>query len=319
VRYLRRAHTWAPLFACLLLIACGTGQAAAPTLTPAASVVASRTLSPAPTPTASPTPAATPEPTPAPTPEPTPVPTPAPTPTISPQPIAIGHSPPYTIAIDPGHGGPNYTGAVATDTDGNVWIEKDLNLDVAKRVQVLLTQAGYNVVMLRTSDSTLTNFDPNDYWGSVKQEAQARVDLANASQADALVAIHFNGWTDASQAGPEAYCDPDRSFAANSCQLASLIQQTLVNDIRADGYDVNDRGLKNDSGVNGPASDPHSWDLGTNADFRPSLMPGTIVETLFLSNPGDLAYIRRAEALDVIAGAYAKGIESYFSWLNGGQ
>jgi len=319
VRYLRRAHTWAPLFAFLLLIACGAGQAAAPTLTPAASDVASRTLSLAPTPTASPTSAATSEPTPAPTPEPTPVPTPAPTPTISPQPIAIGHSPPYTIAIDPGHGGPNYTGAVATDTDGNVWIEKDLNLDVAKRVQVLLTQAGYNVVMLRTSDSTLTNFDPNDYWGSVKQEAQARVDLANASQADALVAIHFNGWTDASQAGTEAYCDPERSFAANSCQLASLIQQTLVNDVRADGYDVNDRGLKNDSGVNGPASDPHSWDLGTNADFRPSLMPGTIVETLFLSNPGDLAYIRRAEALDVIAGAYAKGIESYFSWLNGGQ
>ena len=319
MRYLRRAHTWAPLFAFLLLIACGAGQAAAPTLTPAASDVASRTLSLAPTPTASPTSAATSEPTPAPTPEPTPVPTPAPTPTISPQPIAIGHSPPYTIAIDPGHGGPNYTGAVATDTDGNVWIEKDLNLDVAKRVQVLLTQAGYNVVMLRTSDSTLTNFDPNDYWGSVKQEAQARVDLANASQADALVAIHFNGWTDASQAGTEAYCDPERSFAANSCQLASLIQQTLVNDVRADGYDVNDRGLKNDSGVNGPASDPHSWDLGTNADFRPSLMPGTIVETLFLSNPGDLAYIRRAEALDVIAGAYAKGIESYFSWLNGGQ
>ncbi len=266
-------------------------------------------------PTASPTPTASL----APTPEPTPVPTPAPTPTISPLPIALDHAPPYAIAIDPGHGGPNYTGAAAQDSDGNWWVEKDLNLDVAQRVQALLTQAGYNVVMLRTSDATLTNFDPNDYWGSVKQEAQARVDVANVSQADALVAIHFNGWTDASQAGTEAYCDPDRSFAANSCQLASLIEQTLVNDIRADGYDVNDRGLKNDSDVNGPTSDPHSWDLGMNADFRPSLMPGTIVETLFLSNPDDLAYIRKTEALDVIAGAYAKGIESYFGWLNGGQ
>jgi N-acetylmuramoyl-L-alanine amidase len=257
-------------------------------------------------------------PTPAPTPAPTPEPTPAPTPTVSPEPIAINHGPPYTIAIDPGHGGPNYTGAAAQDSDGNWWVEKDLNLDVAQRVQALLTQAGYNVVMLRTSDSTLTNFDPSDYWGSVKQEAQARVDLANAAQADALVAVHFNGWTDGSQAGTEAYCDPDRSFAANSCHLASLIQQALVNDIRPDGYTVEDRGVKNDSGVNGPPSDPHSWDLGTNADFRPSLMPGTIVETLFLSNPGDLGYIREAGALDVIAAAYAKGIESYFSWLNGG-
>jgi N-acetylmuramoyl-L-alanine amidase len=262
-------------------------------------------------PTASPTLTASPKPTPTPTPEPTP--------SISPQPIAINHPPPYTIAIDPGHGGPNYTGAVATDTDGNPWLEKDLNLDVAQRVQVLLTQTGYNVVMLRTSDWTLTNFDPNDYWSSVKREAQARVDVANASQADALVAIHFNSWIDASQAGTEAYCDPDRSFAANSCQLAALIEQALVNDIRADGYDVNDRGLKNDSDVNGPTSDPHSWDLGANTGFRPSLMPGSIVETLFLSNPNDLAYIRKTEALDVIAGAYAKGIETYFSWLNGGQ
>jgi N-acetylmuramoyl-L-alanine amidase len=43
------------------------------------------------------------------------------------------------------------------------------------------------------------------------------------------------------------------------------------------------------------------------------------VETLFLSNPHDLGYIREAGALDVIAGAYAEGIESYFNWLNGGQ
>ncbi len=234
-------------------------------------------------------------------------------------PVAINHGPPYTIAIDPGHGGPIETGAVATDSDGNLWLEKDLNLDVALRVRALLTGAGYNVVMLRTTDSTITNFDPNDFSGSVMRESQARVDEANAAQADALVAIHFNGWIDDSLSGNEAYCDPNRSFAANSCQLASLIQQSLVSDIRADGYAVNDLGVKNDAEVNGNQDDPHSWMLGTNADFSPSVMPGTIVETLFLSNPDELAFIRRPEALDVIAAAYAKGIESYFAWLTGGQ
>jgi N-acetylmuramoyl-L-alanine amidase len=273
-----------------------------------------------PTPTLSPTPTAspTPEPTPAPTPAPTPVPTPAPTPTISPPPIPINHPPPYTIAIDPGHGGPNYTGAVASDSDGNVWREKDLNLDVALRVQVLLTATGYNVLMLRNSDTTITNFDPGDYAGSVMRESQARVDEANVSQADAYVAIHFNGWTDSGQAGAEAYCDPDRSFANESCQLGWMIQQWLVHDIRADGYDVKDRGLKNDAEVNGNPDNPHSWVLGTNANFRPSLMPGTIVEALFLTNPDDLAFIRKPEALDVIAAGYLAGVESYFSWLNGG-
>jgi N-acetylmuramoyl-L-alanine amidase len=47
-------------------------------------------------------------------------------------------------------------------------------------------------------------------------------------------------------------------------------------------------------------------------------MPGTIVEALFLTNADDLAYIRKPEALDVIARAYVEGIESYFTWLNGG-
>jgi N-acetylmuramoyl-L-alanine amidase len=249
---------------------------------------------------------------------PTPVPTPTPSPTVSPPPIPIDHAPPYTIAIDPGHGGPGYTGATAFDSDGNLWLEKDLNLDVAERVQALLTAAGYNVLMLRTSDSTITEFDPNDYAGSVMRESQARVDAANAAQADALIAIHFNGWTNSSEAGAEAYCDPDRSFAGESCQLGWLIEQWLVYDIRADGYNVNDRGLKNDSEVNGNPDNPHSWMLGTNDNFRPSLMPGTIVEALFLTNPDDLAYIRKPEALDVIAKAYVGGVESYFRWLNGG-
>jgi N-acetylmuramoyl-L-alanine amidase len=239
----------------LLVVGCGGGQATTPlTLLPL--VVSTST-------------------TPSATPAPTLDPTSAPTPGLadSSQPVAINHGPPYTIAIDPGHGGSDYTGAVGTDSAGNLWLEKDLNLDVALRLQALLTGAGYNVVMLRTTDSTITNFDPSDYSGSVKRESQARVDEANAAQADALVAIHFNGWIDDSLAGTEAYCDPDRSFADNSCQLASLIQQSLVSGIRANGYAVNDLGVKNDSEVNGNQDDPHSWMLGTNAGFGPSLMP----------------------------------------------
>jgi N-acetylmuramoyl-L-alanine amidase len=298
VPHLRILFCCATGVTCLLVIGCASGQAAAPsTLLP--SIVSTQT-----TPTA----------TSAPTPHATSVPTVA-DPSV---PVATNHTPPYTIAIDPGHGGPDYTGAVATDSNGNLWFEKDLNLAVALRLRELLTGAGYNIVMLRTTDSTITNFDPSDYSGSVMRDSQARVDEANAAQADALVAIHFNGWIDDSLAGTEAYCDPARSFAADSCQLASLIQQSLVSGIRADGYAVNDLGVKNDAEVNGNPDDPHSWMLGTNAGFRPSLMPGTIVETLFLSNPDELAFILRPEGLDVIAAAYAKGIESYFAWLNGG-
>ncbi len=170
--------------------------------------------------------------------------------------------------------------------------------------------------MLRTTDSTLTPFDPNDYRGSLIREAEARVYLANVQEADAYVALHFNGWIEPSQRGTEAYCNPDRSFGEQNCRLAGMIEQSLVQRIREAGYDVNDRGLKNDADVQGPADIEHSWVLGTNPDFSPAMMPGAIIESLFLSNPDDLAFLHRPDALDVIAGAIKDGIDSYFAWLN---
>ena len=109
---------------------------------------------------------------------------------------------------------------------------------------------------------------------------------------------------------------PSRSFGEQSCQLAKMIEQTVVQRIREAGYDVADRGLKNDADVQGPASVEHSWVLGTNPNFSPAQMPGAIIESLFLSNPDDLAFLHKPEALDVIAAAVKEGIDSYFAWLN---
>jgi len=247
---------------------------------------------------------------------PTPPPTPTPSPTVSPTPIPLLHAPPYRIAIEAGHGGPYYSGASAYDDQGYQWIEKDLTLDLSMRVRDLLVAGGYDVTMLRTTDATLTYFDPYDYSGSVIREAEARVYLANAAQADAYVALHFNGWIEPSQRGTEAYCNPDRSFGNESCQLAWMIQQTVVQRIREAGYDVTDRGIKNDADVQGPANVEHSWVLGENPNFSPSMMPGAIIESLFLSNPDDLAFLHKPEALDVIAAAIKEGIDFYFAWLN---
>jgi len=248
------------------------------------------------------------------------VPTPSPTrtwlPTVSPTPIPLLHAPPYRVAIEPGHGGPYYFGATAYDDEGHRWIEKDLTLDLSMRVRDRLLAAGYEVTMLRVSDSTLVNFDPYDYRGSLIREAEARVYLANVQKADAYVALHFNGWIEPSQRGAEAYCNPDRSFGEQSCQLAKMIEQTVVQRIREAGYDLADRGLKNDADVQGPASVEHSWVLGTNPNFSPAQMPGAIIESLFLSNPDDLAFLHKPEALDVIAAAVKEGIDSYFAWLD---
>jgi N-acetylmuramoyl-L-alanine amidase len=220
------------------------------------------------------------------------------------------------VAIEAGHGGQHYWGASARDAAGHLWIEKDLALDVSLRLQVLLAEMGYSTIMVRPGDYTLTEFDPWDYRPSLIAEAQARVDVANDVRADALVSVHFNGWLDASQTGTETYCNPDRSFGHESCALAWYVQDALVRRIREAGYDVNDRGVRNDADVSGDPQNPHSFLLGTNANFRPSLMPGVISEVLFLSSPPDLEFLRRPDALDIIARALAEGIDAYFRWLN---
>lgn len=237
--------------------------------------------------------------------------------TLAPSPVPIHHPPPYMVAIEAGHGGPEYWGASARDSGGHLWIEKDLTLAVSRRLQELLSEAGYRSILIRTEDETLTTWDSANYRASMIAETQERVHRANAVGADVLLSVHFNGWGDASQRGTEAYCNHDRTFAEESCQLARFIQQALVGGIREAGYDVLDRGVKSDDEVNGDPENRHSFVLGANPGFEPSLMPGAIVEALFLSNPDDLEFLRRDDAIDVIAAAFVEGLNSYFEWLNG--
>jgi N-acetylmuramoyl-L-alanine amidase len=239
-----------------------------------------------------------------------PAPAPAPAPVAPPQaaPVEIVHGPPYTVFLEAGHGGPNYIGAANQGL-----LEKDVNLDVSLRLAPLLTAAGYNVVLARSGDYTLGYF-PADTWENRRDEIQRRVDVANAAQADILVSIHFNGGPKYI-GGLEVYYNPDRSFGSANWVLADYSRQGLINHIRATGYNVPDRGVKNDAGVGGCACNPHSWVLGTNNGFRPSMMPGIIAEAMFLSNDYEAQLLWQPGIRQAVAEGYKAGIDSYFGWI----
>ncbi len=223
-------------------------------------------------------------------------------------PVDILHPPPYTVVLDPGHGGPNYIGAANQGL-----LEKDVNLDVALRLGPMLSAAGYNVILTRDGDYTLTEFYA-DTATERRDEIQARVDLANQLQADILVSVHFNGGPKDLN-GLEVYYNPDRSFGFYNYMLADATRQALLGGIRDAGYDVPDRGIKNDALVGGDPRNPHSWLLGTNDGFRPSMMPGIIAEAMFLSNDVEAQQLWRPEMRQAIADGYKRGIDGYFAWL----
>ena len=78
-----------------------------------------------------------------------------------------------TIMIDPGHGGtdPGTVGKMGTR-------EKDITLDLAKRLRERLQKQGYHVLLTREEDATLP--------------LNKRVEMANSGKADLFISLHLN-------------------------------------------------------------------------------------------------------------------------------
>jgi len=187
-------------------------------------------------------------------------------------------------------------------------------MDIAFRLEALLRAAGYETYLIRAGDYAFVSDDP-DNRAFTKADVQVRVDNANVQRADVLVSVHHNGNDDSGQSGTEVYYNPDRPYGYYSFALADVIQQSLVTALKLAGYETRDRGVKNDSEVNGDPNNPHSWILGTNDDFRPSLMPGMIGEALFITNAKDAEQLQKPDIRQAIAEGYKAGIDAYFGWF----
>lgn len=217
------------------------------------------------------------------------------------------------IAISAGHGGPHNTGAVHHDRAGNVdLVEKDLNLDIARRLDALLRDAGYVTVMLRDGDYSVSPEGGAETPEQIRAESQARADIANEHHADVLVVIHHNGSDDPLVSGTEVYYDPERPFGDKSLKLATAIHDALIRRLRFLPYDVADRGIKDDAPIGQRYGQPHTYLFGDSPGFRWTTMPAALGEALFVSNDREADLLQRDRVRDAIASAYRDGIEAYF-------
>lgn len=131
-----------------------------------------------------------------------------PQPTPTPTPI-------HTVCVDPGHGGTD-TGAVYKTIT-----EAQENLNIANRLQTLLTNAGYAVVMTRTT----TDQDPSN---------TDRANTCNTNNADVLVSVHLNGSTDHSidyTMGLYGKTNKDKAWAQkiNSAMILGIANNGITN------------------------------------------------------------------------------------------
>lgn len=206
--------------------------------------------------------------------------------------LASGHSSPVTswaianrvIVIDPGHGGID-PGAVGY---GGMR-EKDIVLEVSKRLQQTLSEAGARVIMTRTSDTDLSTPGSGSLLTRKREDLGKRVALANKSKADLYLSIHVNAFPSSRWRGAQTFYQRDQG---ESKKLAEAIQSELIKIM----------------GNTTRAAKPE--DFFTTRNTR---MPAAIIEIGFISNPAEAKLMKNASYQRKMAQAIYSGIAKYYT------
>ena len=187
-----------------------------------------------------------------------------------------------TIVVDAGHGGDDP--GMVTET----LREKDLNLEIAKRLKNYLEKAGYYVEMTRTEDKGL--YEP----GSKNQKApdmQNRVAFIGEKCPLLTVSIHQNSYPDSAVKGPQVFYYAD---SVEGEKLAKCIQDCMNEKLQVESP----RQAK-----------------GNTTYYLLKKSPGTlnIVECGFMTNPKEAELLQKEEYQKKVAEAVGQGIQEYLS------
>ncbi len=135
-----------------------------------------------------------------------------------------------TVIIDAGHGGDD-GGAIGIDGT----VEKDINLDIALKLEKLLKFYGFDVIMTRTED-IMTCDDGLDSLRKRKvSDIHNRFDVLEKNPDAVFISIHQNKFEDNSQHGTQVFYSGNND---ESKLLAESIQNSIVSVLQPDNSRV---------------------------------------------------------------------------------
>ncbi|MEA5082535.1 MAG: N-acetylmuramoyl-L-alanine amidase [Lachnospiraceae bacterium] len=181
------------------------------------------------------------------------------------------------IVIDAGHGG--WDPGKAGKTGKN---EKDLNLEIAKKLQILLEAGGATVFVSRDGDDALGK--------SKRTDMKERKATAETAEADIFISIHQNSFPQAGVRGAQV-------FYYNGSEEGKKLSEYIQSRLKSDLDNTNQRQAK------------------ANTDYyilKNILIPTALVECGFLSNPNEEGLLNSEEYQQKVAWSIYLGIEDYF-------
>ena len=177
-------------------------------------------------------------------------------------PTEPGNSGGKTVMIDPGHGGSD-TGTTGKPLGGIK--EKDYTLNTSLATTEYLRSKGFNVIMTRDTDKTLSLGN--------------RTDLSNSLKPDLFTSIHYNGSTNKQGHGVEVFYKLKDKNGGTTKTVATNILNRILEKFKLTNRGIKTRVLPSDS------TKDYLYVLRSND------MPAVLVECAFLDNENDMSLI----------------------------
>ena len=184
-----------------------------------------------------------------------------------------------TVVLDAGHGGKDF-GAVSLD--GKV-TEKDMDLSIVLKIKALNNNPNINLILSRETD--------------IYQTPPEKADFSTAQHADLFISMHADAaQRDSAVLKSGMQVIVSRNDYANA-NISKLFASAIINEFSNDyKIPVTRLPMQRQKGI---------WVLSK------SLCPAIIIETGYLTNKKDLAYLQTAAAKETIAKNVLAAIEKY--------
>lgn len=211
------------------------------------------------------------------------------------------------IVLDPGHGG--WDGGATSTFNGVTYVEKEINLKIAKACKAELEKQDNITVYMTREDNTSTFTD------NTSDELTARCTYAHEKNADLYVSLHCNSSTSPSARGTEVEI-PNANYNTGVYNVGKTVADSILARLQALGMTNLGAKIRNSETGNTYAD-------GSAADYYAVVrqtklygIPGMIVEHAYLSNYQEcLKYFGSDASIAALGRADAAGILDQLSLI----